>query len=111
MAKDYGTLHRDDNQVEIPTGTSIQTFDATASSQDSPLAVSNSVITIAIPTNAAEIVFKPSAAMRVSEVVGMGTYFVVAADVTHAFGVARMDNIYVIRDSGDLTLNFYFVLV
>lgn len=114
MAKNFAFLRRDDNNVPIMTGTHIQCFDATAGTpQESPLSVTNlSVTTLAIPENAAEIVFTPSGAMRVSEAATMATgYFVQAASVTQAWGVAGMDNIYIQGDAGVITLQFYFVLV
>ena len=113
MAKDFQNLRRDDNQVPIMTGTHIQTYDATGTPQESPLTFSNlAVTTIVIPTNAAEVVFLPSVATRVSEAATMSTgYFVQAASTAQAYGVAGMDNIYIQGDAASGILQFYFVLV
>lgn len=113
MAKDFAFLKRDDNRVPIMTGTHIQTFDATPSPQKSPLTVTEiSVTTIAIPPNAAEVVFAPSAAMRVSEAATMATgYYVQPASSIQVYGVAGMDTIYIQGDAGSVTLQFYFILV
>jgi hypothetical protein len=111
MAKDFAFLKRDDNRVPIQTGTHIQTFDATATPQNSPLAFdATTFTTIAIPSNAAEVVFAPSVALRVSEVAGGATYFVQPIQ-TQAYGVAGMDTIYIRGNAAIGTLNFYFVLV
>lgn len=111
MPKDYLSMPKDDNSISIPTGTGFLTQDATATPKTSPLAYSNSVITIAIPSNAAEVVFLPSTALRVSNIVGMTTYYTQPASTEHVYCVSRMDSIYIVRDSADGTLNFYFVTV
>lgn len=111
MPKNFDVLGRDDNHEQIPTGCSILTHDSTGSPNNSPLSYSDSVINISIPVNAAEFVLKPSTDLRISENPAMSTYFVIGAGTVQAIGVARMDNIYIIRDSADGTLNFYFVTV
>ena len=111
MAKDYDTLARDDNRVPIMTGSGFETQDATGTPQTSPLSYSSSVITIAIPENAAEVVLLPSTALRVSDIVGMTRYFTIPADTALALGISKMDNLYIVRDSADGTLNFYFITV
>lgn len=109
--KDYISLAKDSNKESMQTGTGILTTDISGTPKTSPLAYSSTILTIAIPENAAEVVFKPSTAMRVSEASNMSTYYVISAGTTHAFGVSRTDNLYVVRDAGDGTLNFYFVTV
>ena len=84
--------------------------------QTSPLAYSNTTITIAIPTNAAEIHMRPSTDMRVSSTDNTdpssgGPYFVIPGGVMQPFGVSGIDNIYIVRDTADGTLNFFFVTV
>lgn len=111
MPKSFGSLPKDQNYEAIQSGTGIQTSDATTIAKNSPLAYTNAVITLTVPSNAAEVVFKPSTDMRVSELVGMGTYYVVAANTTQAFPLSRTDSIFITRDAADGTLNFYFVLV
>jgi hypothetical protein len=105
------TLIRDDNTTAVQIGSSIQTSDATATPQNSPLAFSNTVITIVIPDNAVEFIVAPSKDLRVSELANMSTYDVVATGTKEAIPCARMQNIYIVRDSADGTLNFRFTLV
>lgn len=112
MPKDFERLNRDDNKVPIMTGVGIATQDATGTPQKSPLAFTTGVTTIEVPTNAAEIVLKPSVALRISEEATVSDrYFVIGAGTTMAIGVADTDTIYVAGDSASGTLNFYFVTV
>lgn len=116
MAKQSGgtplkALARDTNQEAVQTGSSFVVADATGTPKTSPLAVSSSVITITVPDRAIEFIVNPSAAMRISSEVAMATYDVIAANTKESIPCARMQSIYVIRDSGDLTLNFRFTLV
>lgn len=107
----YGSLPVDQNHNPIPSGTSLKTSDSTTIAKNSPLAYTNAVITLTVPSNAAEVVFLPSTAMRVSESVGMATYYVIPANTAQAIPVSRMDFIYIIRDAADGTLSFYFILI
>lgn len=111
MAKDFATLHRDDNNIPIVTGCAFATQDSSGTPKTSPLAYSSSEIAITVPSNAAELVLLPSTAMRISEVTGMARYYVIPASTTLAFGVTRMDTVYIKRDASDGTLNFYFITV
>lgn len=111
MAKDFLRLQRDDNQVPMQAGIAFRTFDATGSAKNSPLAYSSVEIAIAIPTNAAEMILRPSTDLRVYEVTSSTSYYVIPAGVTHALGVAGMDTIFIVRDASDGTLNFYFLTV
>ncbi|KKN56839.1 hypothetical protein LCGC14_0568210 [marine sediment metagenome] len=110
--KEFERFERENNRVPIPTANAFLTADITdPTPQTSPLVYSNSVITIAIPKNAAEVVFAPSTAMRVGEVVAMTQYYTIQAGSAEAFGVADMDEIYIVRDSADGVLNFRFLTI
>lgn len=111
MPKNFGSLKKDGNNQTIQAGISFQTYDASTSPKTSPLSYSNTVITLAIPTNAVEVVFSPSTALRVGEAVAMTQYYTQAANTVEAYGVADMSNIYIVRDSADGTLNFRFIIV
>lgn len=109
--KNFGSLKIDDNHRVISSGCAIQTSDASGTPKTSPLAYSNITLIIEIPMNAAEVVFTSSTNMRISELPAMTSYYVHPANQTQAYGVADMDNIYIVRDAADGVLNFYFVLV
>lgn len=109
--KNLESLNRDDNNTPIMTGTGILTQDATGTPQTSPLAYTTGVVTIAIPENAAEMVFRASTDIRVSNVSDVSTYFVVPAGANWVIGLARTDTLYFQRDATSGTLNFYFVTV
>ena len=111
MAKNYGSFVKDDNNESIVTGNGIQTFDSTASPKNSPLAITTGTTTLAVPSNAAEVVFNSSVALRISEVSNLATYFVIGASTTIAIPVGRLDNIYVAGDSSSGTLQFYFITI
>jgi|TARA_Y100000310_G_C20699561_1_gene828481 hypothetical protein len=111
MAKNFGSLPREDNQNAIPVGRALETSDITGTPQVSPLAYTTGEINLAIPTNAVEIVMRPSTDIRVAEAASSTPYYVVSAGTTHIFPVGGLDNIYFIRDSANGTLNFYFVTV
>lgn len=111
MARTYGNLATDASNKAIQAGNSIQTSDATASPNNSPLAFTSAVTTLVVPINALELVVTPSTALQVSELVAMGTYNVISAGTTMAFGVAGMSKFYIKADSSSGTLQFYFVIV
>lgn len=111
MVKNYSSLQKDDNHEAIQAGSGILTVDSSDTQKESPLSYSSTILTISVPENAAEFVVKPSSDLRVSEQSDMSTYYVVSASTTHAFGVSRTDSLYIVRDSADGTVNFYFVTV
>lgn len=110
-SKNLGSLKIDDNNRTVMSGNAFLTADISGTPKTSPLSYSNTVITIAIPTNAVEVVFTPSTALRVGESVAMTQYYTQAASTVEAYGVADMSNIYIVRDSADGTLNFRFITV
>jgi hypothetical protein len=113
MAKDYNFFKRDDNRVTIPTGTGFETQDATGTPQKSPLTVSSSVITIAIPTDAAEMVVSVDQDCRLSEeATAADRYYVIKANTAEVIGCSNIDTLYLLRNAAtDVALNFRFVLV
>ena len=111
MAKNFGTQQKDQNRSVISSGTGIKTFDVSSPVNNSPLSYTNTVTTISVPTNAVEIVLRPSTDLRVSEDSTMTTYYVIPANQTEAIGLSRSDVLYITRDSANGTLNFRFILV
>lgn len=106
-----GNVSRDGSRIAVQAGGSFTVADATGTPKTSPLAVSSAVITITVPDNAIEMIINPSAAMRISDTVGMTTYDVIAANTKESIPCAKMQYIYIVRDSGDLTLNFRFTIL
>jgi len=96
------------NNKQVLAANHFVTSDATGTPLESPLAYSNSVITIEVPTDAVELILKPTTDLRVSEVVGMGTYYMIDEGSAEVFGVADMDKVYIVRDSADGVVNFRF---
>ena len=103
------------NNYQVITGHDIKTKDATSTPQESPLAYTTSEIELVIPSNAVEIVMRASTDIRIKTETGASDYFVLPADTTMVFGVAKRadagESLYFIRDASNGTLNFYFVTV
>lgn len=110
-SKNFGSLKIDENNRTIMSGSGISTVDVSGTPKTSPLSYSSTTLTIAIPTNAAEMVLTPSTALRIGENSAMSRYYVIPASTTIAIPVADTDNIYIVRDSADGTLSFFFVTV
>lgn len=108
--KNHG-LPLDADGRPIQVAARIQTKDGTGTPQNSPLAVSSAVKTLVVPEDAIVLWLKPSAALKVSELVGMSPYFTFATDVWASLPVAGLTAVYVVRAAGDLTLDFYFECV
>lgn len=107
MAKVYSNLAKDGSARVVQVASTIKTEDATP--QESPLAYTAADVTeISVPTNAAEMILKPSTDLRISEEEAMGSYFVIDAGSVHVIPVGRCDNLYIKGDSAAGTLNFYF---
>lgn len=108
--KTYTTnLRRDASQAVITTSAGIVTQDATPSPQKSPLAITTTVTTLTLPSNAAEVVLKSDVAIRVSEeATAADHYWLQSAGVPTAYGMANTSTLYVRTDSGSGTLYFYF---
>lgn len=105
-------LFRDASHAPVPVGGSFQTSDATTSPNVSPLTVSSSAIDLIVPSNAIKLVItNASAGVRVSELPAVSNYLLVQASGTLSIDCSRMTDIYLIRDSGDAVVQFYFSLV
>lgn len=113
--KNLGSLPRDDNKIAIQAGGTFVTQDATGTPQESPLTVSSTNITISIPAKAVEMVIRTDVTLRVSDQtdpVGGDQHYVQGASTTEIYQVARMDNLYLVREGGsDATVQFRFNLV
>ena len=114
MAKAFGRQRKDDNGFPINVANAIITQDITGTPQKSPLTVSDTIIKIAIPTNAVVMVcYAVTQAIRVSEQLDLAAYQVMAT--THLplrIPCAETDNLYFVRNGGsDGTLNFLFELI
>lgn len=106
--KTFGGQKSDANREVIRAASGLKTQDNTTVPQDSPLTYEDAVITIEIPRDAVEVVFKPSTDMRVSELEAMTRYYVIAAGAAEVVGVADMSQIFIIRDVNNGVLNFRF---
>jgi hypothetical protein len=113
QASNQGSMFRDKNRVNIPVGSGFVTADVTGTPITSPKSLTTTaVFTIVVPDNAVLMTVVCGAAIRVSEVVGMGQYDVVAANTKEVFQVSKMQNIYVCNDStGTNNLYFKFVII
>lgn len=110
---DNAWLSKDAKGTAVPVAAGFLTQDATGTPQTSPLAVSNSVITIAVPDGAAELVIvHADEAIRVSEIVTVARYFVLPGGFSAVVPVADTDSVYLLRDgSSDSTVQFFFSLL
>jgi len=108
MVKSYKNLPKDGSARVMQVATGIETSDATATPQTSPLTYTTSTTTITIPADCAELNLKPSTALKVSEDSTMTTYFVIDADSWHTIPVGRTDYLYIAGETAGGTLNFYF---
>lgn len=111
MAKAYNQFKHESDRNVIPIANNFTTQDATGTPQTSPLSYSNSVITIAVPEDAAEMVLFPTTDLRVSEIVAASRYDVIQANTKEIVACANMDSIYIVRDSADGSLRFRFLHV
>lgn len=111
MAKDYGSLPKDDNNYTLPSGTGFVTIDDSASPKSSPLTIDTNVTTLTAPSNSPEVVLSANIAIRVSEQASMTHYTYMAAGVTRVFPISRQTNIYVSGDTTTGSLYFDFLTV
>lgn len=77
----------------------------------SPLSLTETVIEIKSPDNAATIVFKVDKAIRISERQDMNRHFVLMANETLSLNIVKMDKIYLRADSVSATVNFLFQML
>lgn len=96
------------NALTGALGNGFVTQDATASPVGSPLAMSGSVQTLTVPSNATTITINPTTAVvKVSEDSTMSVYFTVPVGASQSFPCARQEFIYLEGTSPDV-VNFYF---
>ena len=113
-SNNFRKLVKDSTGSSMPVGQTFMAQDETGSPKTSPLSVSSSVITLTVPARAVEFICVASAACRISALnnnPASAPYFVLPAGIPMTFPVSNQDALYVVRDSSDLTLNFYFVIV
>ena len=111
MAKVFSNLPTDGGGRPIQTGNAFVLADITGTPKTSPLAIDTNVTTIAVPTNALEMVLSCDVAIRIGTAVAVTTYFTLGASTVLAIPVGTMDNIYIRTGSGSGTLQFYFITV
>lgn len=104
------SLVRGADSDTIQIGSGFQTQDGAAVPVTSPLTLTGSTQTLAVPQNAVELILNPATvSMNVSEVSSMATYDVIASGTKEAVPCARMPFVYVNGASG--VLNFRFTLI
>lgn len=108
-SKSFGGLKPDKNRTRIHTGGAIRTENG-ETGFDSPYSFNGTAVKFDIPADVAEVFFRPSVALRVSEDPLMGSYYTIPAGVCHPFGVTNLDALYIASDSA-VVLNYYLVTV
>jgi hypothetical protein len=104
-----GSMARDGNDRPIYFANQIQTSDASATPLTSPLTVGATILTLTVPTNAVSVTFYSTAgAVRISELPGVTTYFVLAASSQLTISCAKQSAFYLVEDSTSATLQFFF---
>jgi hypothetical protein len=99
MAKTFGNTAKDASRIALPIAKAFVTQDITGTPKTSPLTVSTAVIPITLPTNCTQVMlYTPTNDVRISDIVGMSTYFVCVHGVPFLIDVAGMDTIYLVRD-------------
>jgi hypothetical protein len=109
--KGFGNVAWAAEGIPLQTATTFVTQDAAGTPKTSPLAYSSSVITIAIPDTAIQLILCPTTDLRVSEDVAMARYDIILAGAKEVFAVALMTNVYIKRDTVDGTVKFRFAQV
>lgn len=106
-----GSLVHDRNQVDVQIGSEFVVADATGTPQTSPLSYTTGVYTIVVPDRAVEFICSPTTDLNIGSAVGMTTYDLIKANTKESLPCAKMQNIYVQRNSASGTLYFRFTLV
>ncbi len=106
-------LAPDANGKPVQFGGSFVTVDATGTPIASPKTVSSSEIDFKVPANAIQMVISNNAnALRIYETTSSTSYYVLPASSSNfIIDCAKMTDIYMIRDSADVTVQFMFVIV
>lgn len=108
MSTFSNNLSRDSSAAPIQTGNTIVTIDASTSPKSSPFTLTGGNDAITVPTNCIEVIFNPSANMKVSEDSTMTHYDVIAANTKEAIPCASAGIIYI---NGSGTVNFRFTKI
>lgn len=96
------------NALTGALGNGFVTQDGAATPVGSPLAMTGSVQTLTVPTNATSITINPTTAVvKVSEDSTMSVYFTVPVGVSQTFPCARQEYVYLEGTSADV-VNFFF---
>lgn len=107
----FGGTPTDANRVALITlGSWPQTSDATGTPVNSPATVTTGT-TLTVPERAVQVVISSSAALRISELSDVSTYFVLQANGTITLDVTRLGLLYLKQDSGSCAVQFYFSIV
>lgn len=110
--KTFQNLGREASRHVLQTGNAAVMRDATAVPFESPLTFDTNIVTIAVPTNAAEIVVKPSVALRVGYDSTLADgYYVVNASERELFPVAGTSTLYIRGDAATGILQFFFITI
>lgn len=106
----FGGQVDDGNRNAMGYGNIIQTEDATASPNVSPLTIATTA-TIKLPSNAVQItIVSTTNPVQVSEDSTQTAFFSLPAGVIWTFDCARLTNIY-LKVASSTVVNFYFTIV
>jgi len=95
------------NKTDVPFANFVKTADIDGAT--SPAAVtSGATTTLNIPDNAFSVTLRGDAAFRVSENSNMSQYFAVPADTVLAFGVGKIDSLYLRTADASANVSFIF---
>jgi hypothetical protein len=91
----FGAPPNNSNRQALNHNNWIQTNDATAvNNLLSPLALTTTIVTLVVPTNAVTVTFIADAATKISEVADLSQYITLPANVPITFDCARQANFY-----------------
>jgi len=110
VPNNFGGLVNDGNRNAMQFGSFLQTSDATDTPVTSPATVTTGT-TLTVPQNAVQVTLSSSAALRISELSDVSTYFVLPANATITIDLTRLSLLYLKQDSGSCTVQFYFSCV
>jgi len=113
VTKTFKGLKKDGNNALVHTGASFETKDASTVQQLSPLTYLGvgTIFELKIPSNAAEIILRPSTDLKISEDPTMASYWTCKADLPDGFGVTNMDTLYFEAVSSGGALEFTFITI
>lgn len=108
----FGNVQLDASRrgLSSSNGNGIQTTDATATPQNSPLAITTATAILQIPLNATAIVVTGSAAMNISELSSMASYFTLPSGSQLTIPITNQLFLYFTTATTG-NLSFYFEIV